>query len=336
MNIHLCFIVTIFVVAVQSLKCRTREHMKQQQDFYNLASNCMKSSMNVMHQTPMSTATGSGSSWGEHRQQQQNVNNRNQDRNRNNYDGGSGNTYESNSSQDHRYDRNKMNYGGNTNDMSYKMHNTCPDQYYFRNNNNNYDNNNNDNNNNNNPYKDDSRYQRRFKERRDTVAVQKFNRKNSTTTGSKNKSPLEEIGSCVIHCIFREMKMLNNENKADRMAMTNVMTSRIRDSELKEFIQDSIEECFDIMDTEQLITDNNEEHCDFSKKLILCLEEKAKRGCEDWEIRDNSTQPDFNFNKEDEDRATNDNRNTNQNGYFNSNNKFNGRYPNFNMGQRRT
>ncbi|XP_065215456.1 odorant-binding protein 59a isoform X2 [Planococcus citri] len=297
MNIHLCFIVTIFVVAVQSLKCRTREHMKQQQDFYNLASNCMKSSMNVMHQTPMSTATGSGSSWGEHRQQQQNVNNRNQDRNRNNYDGGSGNTYESNSSQDHRYDRNKMNYGGNTND---------------------------------------SRYQRRFKERRDTVAVQKFNRKNSTTTGSKNKSPLEEIGSCVIHCIFREMKMLNNENKADRMAMTNVMTSRIRDSELKEFIQDSIEECFDIMDTEQLITDNNEEHCDFSKKLILCLEEKAKRGCEDWEIRDNSTQPDFNFNKEDEDRATNDNRNTNQNGYFNSNNKFNGRYPNFNMGQRRT
>ncbi len=31
--------------------------------------------------------------------------------------------------------------------------------------------------------------------------------------------------------------------------MTNIMTNRIQDSELREFIQDSIEECFDIIDT---------------------------------------------------------------------------------------
>lgn len=82
------------------------------------------------------------------------------------------------------------------------------------------------------------------------------------------------------------------------------------------------------------LTDVREDQCDFSKKLILCLEEKAKRvsigtryiyftsiargneqysfvysqGCEDWELAENSnyTTNFNNFNKKFEERSYND------------------------------
>ncbi|KAE8746407.1 hypothetical protein FOCC_FOCC006902 [Frankliniella occidentalis] len=55
----------------------------------------------------------------------------------------------------------------------------------------------------------------------------------------------------------------------------NVMTQRIRDPELKDFIQESIDECFDIL----LTGGNVNGRCDFAKNLALCLEEKGKRVC---------------------------------------------------------
>lgn len=73
--------------------------MKQQQDFYNLASNCMKSSMNI---TQMTEGT-----W-DNRQHQQHHQLHNE--NRQHYDNHYDNDYHH---QDTRYDRNKMNLGQN-------------------------------------------------------------------------------------------------------------------------------------------------------------------------------------------------------------------------------
>lgn len=76
----------------------------------------------------------------------------------------------------------------------------CPEEYYFHR----------DSQNTRNEYKEGDRdrdrdrerepyYSRHAKEKREAVAVQKYNRKNSTSISTKNKSPLEEIGAVCIY-----------------------------------------------------------------------------------------------------------------------------------------
>lgn len=89
---------------------------------------------------------------------------------------------------------------------------------------------------------------------------------------------LDQVDACIVHCIFRQMKMVNEHSHPDKGSVMNVMTQRIRDPELKDFIQESIDECFDIL----LTGGNVNGRCDFAKNLALCLEEKGKRHCEDW------------------------------------------------------
>ncbi|CAH1402413.1 unnamed protein product [Nezara viridula] len=97
-------------------------------------------------------------------------------------------------------------------------------------------------------------------------------------------SPLESIEPCIIHCIFKQKKMLNQNNKVDKTNTMHVLTQKIRNSELKEFVEDSINECFDKIDNEK-----SEGKCENSKKFALCLEEKGKNNCEDWDTNSNRT-----------------------------------------------
>nr|XP_018909253.1 PREDICTED: uncharacterized protein LOC109038604 [Bemisia tabaci] len=102
--------------------------------------------------------------------------------------------------------------------------------------------------------------------------------RNPTSSETGKTSLLEELDACVVQCIFRQMEMLTEDARPDKNSVISVMTQRIRDPELKEFIQESIEECFDIIES-----DAEGGKCEYSKNFAMCLEEKGRRNCEDWE-----------------------------------------------------
>ncbi|XP_025196494.1 uncharacterized protein LOC112595475 isoform X2 [Melanaphis sacchari] len=89
---------------------------------------------------------------------------------------------------------------------------------------------------------------------------------------------LDKIDACTIHCVFNQLEMLNSNSHPDKRSIVNIMTNQIKDVELKEFIQDSIDECFDALELE---SHNNK--CEFSKNFAMCMENKAQRNCDDWD-----------------------------------------------------
>ncbi|XP_046666952.1 odorant-binding protein 59a [Homalodisca vitripennis] len=107
-----------------------------------------------------------------------------------------------------------------------------------------------------------------------------FGSRNNQTTRRRNSntSPIQDIEPCIIHCIFREMKMLDSKNQLEKTSVVNAMTTKMRDPELKDFIRDAISECFEILDSESHNT-----KCTFSKGFALCMEQKGQQHCDDWD-----------------------------------------------------
>ncbi|XP_050432417.1 uncharacterized protein LOC126840601 isoform X2 [Adelges cooleyi] len=78
--------------------------------------------------------------------------------------------------------------------------------------------------------------------------------------------------------ILDKMDALNSNARPDKSSIVSIMTSQIKDVELKEFVQDSIDECFDTLEL-----DSHSNKCEFSKNFAMCMENKAQRNCEDWD-----------------------------------------------------
>ncbi|XP_029342020.1 general odorant-binding protein 71 isoform X1 [Acyrthosiphon pisum] len=89
---------------------------------------------------------------------------------------------------------------------------------------------------------------------------------------------LDKMDACTIHCVFNQLEMLNSNSRPDKYSIVNIMTNQIKDVELKEFIQDSIDECFDTLEL-----DSHNNKCEFSKNFAVCMENKAQRNCDDWD-----------------------------------------------------
>ncbi|PSN33624.1 hypothetical protein C0J52_20105 [Blattella germanica] len=95
---------------------------------------------------------------------------------------------------------------------------------------------------------------------------------------SSGNSPLEKVDACIVHCIFREMHMLDDSGIPDRALVTKMMIQKLRDSKVVDFVEESIDDCFELLEN-----DDKRNSCDYTKNLALCLEEKGRRNCEDWE-----------------------------------------------------
>jgi len=108
-----------------------------------------------------------------------------------------------------------------------------------------------------------------------------------------------------LEIVFIFAGQLNSNSRPDKYSIVNVMTNQIKDVELKEFIQDSIDECFDTLElgkslkTLEIIakynicnineflsyefaidfiyTDSHNNKCEFSKNFAVCMESKAQR-----------------------------------------------------------
>lgn len=80
--------------------------------------------------------------------------------------------------------------------------------------------------------------------------------------------------------IISPLHQTNNEGFPDKHKALHVLTKELRDRELKDFYTDSIQECFQMIDTDSKFHRDN---CLYSKTLITCLADRAKMNCADWD-----------------------------------------------------
>nr|QID58968.1 odorant-binding protein [Galleria mellonella] len=94
---------------------------------------------------------------------------------------------------------------------------------------------------------------------------------------SRNSSKTEENQACALHCFLEQLEMTGEDGMPDKYLVTQILTKDVKNEDLTDFLQESIEECFQILQNENL-----EEKCDFSKNLLMCLTEKGRANCDDW------------------------------------------------------
>ncbi|KAG5677301.1 hypothetical protein PVAND_007070 [Polypedilum vanderplanki] len=108
----------------------------------------------------------------------------------------------------------------------------------------------------------------------------KNNNDNSTAVAAVDIDKHERDRSCILQCFFQELKMTNDEGFPDRNRMISVLTKQLRDKELKDFYVDSIQECSRMVSLDEPKVQRDS--CFYSKNLIICLTERAKMNCVDW------------------------------------------------------
>ncbi|XP_053609963.1 uncharacterized protein Obp59a [Plodia interpunctella] len=103
------------------------------------------------------------------------------------------------------------------------------------------------------------------------------NYRNDDRNSSRNSSKDEEAKACALHCFLENLEMIGDNGMPDKYLVTHVLTKDVKNEDLRDFLQESIEECFQILDNE-----NTEDKCEFAKNLMLCLSEKGRSNCDDW------------------------------------------------------
>ncbi|XP_063826090.1 general odorant-binding protein 71 [Ostrinia nubilalis] len=94
---------------------------------------------------------------------------------------------------------------------------------------------------------------------------------------SSNSSREIDNKACALHCFMEQLEMTGDNGMPDRYLVTHAITKDVKNEDLRDFLQESIEECFQILDNE-----NSEDKCEFSKNLMMCLSEKGRANCDDW------------------------------------------------------
>ncbi|XP_037970904.2 general odorant-binding protein 71 [Plutella xylostella] len=102
-------------------------------------------------------------------------------------------------------------------------------------------------------------------------------RNNDKNSSENNSSRDSDHKACALHCFLEELEMTGDNGMPDRYLVTQVITKDVKNEDLRDFLQESIEECFQI-----LYNENMQDKCDFSKNLMLCLSEKGRANCDDW------------------------------------------------------
>ncbi len=69
----------------------------------------------------------------------------------------------------------------------------------------------------------------------------------------------------------------NSDGFPDKHKVERLVTQDVRDREMKNFLLDSIQECFHIVEMER-----RRDKCVFSKNIVSCLAERAKANCDDY------------------------------------------------------
>ncbi|XP_043516369.1 general odorant-binding protein 71 isoform X2 [Frieseomelitta varia] len=94
---------------------------------------------------------------------------------------------------------------------------------------------------------------------------------------NNNNNNNDQQQDCIMQCFFNELDSVDQKGFPEKNLVVSLMVQNIQDPELKDFIEESITECFRYLDS------NKREKCEFSQNLLICLGEKEQQKCEDWE-----------------------------------------------------
>ncbi|KAK0178085.1 hypothetical protein PV328_002066 [Microctonus aethiopoides] len=83
--------------------------------------------------------------------------------------------------------------------------------------------------------------------------------------------------SCSAQCFFEELNSVNQRGFPERVPVTRLMLRGIQDPILRDFLEESILECFHFLQSGM-----NNNKCIFSQNLLNCLADKGRERCEDW------------------------------------------------------
>ncbi|PBC34436.1 hypothetical protein APICC_06104 [Apis cerana cerana] len=104
-----------------------------------------------------------------------------------------------------------------------------------------------------------------------------FNNKDMNNGDMYFNNDTNQEQDCIIQCFFNELNVVDQKGFPERNSVISLMSQNIQDPELKDFVEESIIECFHYLES------NKREKCEFSQNLIKCLSEKGEQKCEDWE-----------------------------------------------------
>ncbi|XP_066587311.1 general odorant-binding protein 71 [Prorops nasuta] len=97
-------------------------------------------------------------------------------------------------------------------------------------------------------------------------------------TGMNNENyNSEKDHTCILQCFFNELNVVDRRGFPEKKAVTELMIENIQDPELRDFIEQSISECF-----QYLGSNTRMDKCDFSQQLASCLADKGRDRCDDW------------------------------------------------------
>ncbi|KAL6254900.1 hypothetical protein P5V15_014241 [Pogonomyrmex californicus] len=83
--------------------------------------------------------------------------------------------------------------------------------------------------------------------------------------------------ACISQCFFNELNMVDQRGFPEQISVIEFMTRNTYNSELQDFIEEAVIECFHHLNS--AIRQNK---CYFSENLLICLIDKGKEKCEDW------------------------------------------------------
>jgi hypothetical protein len=88
------------------------------------------------------------------------------------------------------------------------------------------------------------------------------------------------ILAAVINAYSLSIAQTNDDGFPDRNRLISVLTKQLRDKDLRDFYIDSIQECTRMVNLDEPKV--HRDSCLYSQSLIICLSERAKMNCVDW------------------------------------------------------
>ncbi|XP_076233898.1 odorant-binding protein 59a isoform X2 [Calliopsis andreniformis] len=125
---------------------------------------------------------------------------------------------------------------------------------------------------------DDTKRTHRTNERNSWFSRDSHNERSNFDNGdSRSNNTTDREQNCIIQCFFDELNIVDHRGFPERDLVISVMSQNIQDSELKDFVEESIIECY------RYLVSNKRNKCEFSQNLLTCLAEKGQKECDDWE-----------------------------------------------------
>ncbi|CAK9822273.1 General odorant-binding protein 71 [Anthophora retusa] len=104
-----------------------------------------------------------------------------------------------------------------------------------------------------------------------------FNNEDTSNDGMRFNNNTDQEQACIVQCFFDELNAVDQKGFPEKDLVIPLMNYNIHDPDLKDFVEESIIECFHYLES------NKRDKCEFSQNLLTCLAEKGQQNCEDWE-----------------------------------------------------